>query len=67
MNRPHVQAGWTQPQIDAEPGRLPPELEQALRANERLGQALVESGLPTRFGAMVLGLATLRQLGEERR
>lgn len=44
---------------------VPPELMRALEANQDLRQALQEAGLPTRFSAMVLGLATLRQLGEQ--
>lgn len=46
---------------------VPPELRAALEANQRLRDALVESGVSTRFGAMVLGLATLRQVNPERR
>lgn len=45
---------------------VPPEIMDALEAHDELRQALQESGLPTRFSAMVLGLAALRQLGEER-
>jgi hypothetical protein len=44
---------------------VPPEIMSALEANQDLRQALQEAGLPTRFSAMVLGLATLRQLGEQ--
>lgn len=45
---------------------VPAEIQAALEANAGLRQALDESGLPTRFSAMVLGLATLRQLNQGR-
>lgn len=45
---------------------VPPEIQAALEANDDLRQALDASGLPTRFSAMVLGLATLRQLKQGR-
>lgn len=50
----------------AEPGKVPPELMEALKTNEKLKEALAASGMPLRFQAMVLGLSTLKQLGEER-
>lgn len=45
---------------------VPLDIQAALEANADLRQALDNSGLPTRFSAMVLGLATLRQLNQDR-
>lgn len=44
---------------------VPAALARALEANQDLKRALLHSGLPLRFQAMVLGLATLRQVGED--
>lgn len=49
-----------------EAGLVPPAVRAALAANGQLRQALQESGLPRRFQAMVLGLATLRQMRSHR-
>jgi len=51
------------PPEDAQP--VPDDLMQRLEANEELQNALIESGLPRRFQAMVLGLATIKQMNEE--
>lgn len=52
--------------IAGQDGEIPAEMKAALEANGQLQQALAGSGLPTRFSAMVLGLATLKRLNEER-
>ena len=46
---------------------VPPALAEALEENQGLKRALLRSGLPLRFQAMVLGLATLKQAHEEPR
>lgn len=52
----------------ASPGAnlVPPAVHTALAANGELRDALQKSGLPRRFQAMVLGLATLRQMRSDR-
>lgn len=44
---------------------VPQALKARLRENARLSQALLDSGLPLRFQAMVLGLATIKQANAE--
>ncbi len=46
---------------------LPPGMQAALDAQGELRSALLQSELPVRFSAMVLGLAALRQGNENRR
>lgn len=46
---------------------VPEELRQALKRNAPLKHALQQSGMPQEFQAMVLGLATLRQMNPKRR
>lgn len=65
MDDPAIHAALGLP-YGAEGESVPPEIQAALVANDKLRQALDASGLPTRFSAMVLGLATLRQLRQGR-
>jgi len=46
---------------------VPEGLRQALESNAQLREALQQSGMPQEFQAMVLGLATLRQVNPKRR
>ena len=46
---------------------VPEGLKQALEGNVQLREALQQSGMPQEFQAMVLGLATLRQMNPKRR
>jgi len=52
---------------EANHAEVPWEIKEALRANEPLRLALAQARMPQRFSAMVLGLATLKQLGESRK
>lgn len=59
MSKAEMQSGSTDPTIEQ-------RIKQQFNENEELQDALTESGLPRRFQAMVLGLATIKQMNDDR-